>query len=61
MASIAPDSGAVAPLGPADQQRLLEQPDAAGRIARLAELLGEEETFLAQRLALESEDPPDQP
>ena len=46
-------AAAVAPLGPADQQQLLEQPDAAARIARLAELLAEEETFLAQRLALE--------
>jgi uncharacterized protein len=53
---------AVAPIGPADQQKLLEQPDAAGRIARLRELLAEEETFLAQRMALETgDDPRDQP
>ena len=55
-------AAAVAPVGPADQQKLLEQPDAAARIARLAELLAEEETFLAQRMALDADDdPPDQP
>lgn len=53
---------AVAPLGSADQQKLLEQPDAASRVARLGELLAEEETFLDQRMALEAdEDPHEQP
>jgi len=53
---------AVAPVGPADQQRLLEEPDAAARIEHLGRLLAEEESFLARRLALETDhDPGDAP
>ena len=52
---------AVAPIGPADQQRLLCQPDARGRIDRLDAMLAEEEAFLGQRLALESDDDPGDP
>jgi Lon protease-like protein len=50
---------AVAPIGPADQQRLLEQPDARSRVDRLDQMLAEEETFLSRRLALESGDAED--
>lgn len=46
---------AVAPLGPADQQALLEVPTASARVDRLAVLLAEEQTYLAQRLALETD------
>ncbi|MGZ4716888.1 MAG: LON peptidase substrate-binding domain-containing protein [Acidimicrobiales bacterium] len=51
-------ASAVAPIGPADQQRLLEQPDAAARVGELGRLLAEEAAFLTQRLALESEEHP---
>ena len=44
---------AVAPIGPADQQRLLEVGGAAERVSRLEALLIEEEQYLARRLALE--------
>jgi len=50
---------AVSPLGPADQQRLLEVEAASERVDQLAALLAEEETFLAQRLAMEAADDPD--
>ena len=48
----------VAPFGPADQQALLEVPDAAQRLDRLADLLHEEEGYLSQRLAFEAGDDP---
>jgi Lon protease-like protein len=46
-------ASAVAPLGPADQQQLLTAPDPTARLARLTELLVEEETFLRARLRME--------
>lgn len=46
-------ASAVAPLGPVDQQQLLTAPDSSARLARLTELLGEEEMFLRARLRLE--------
>lgn len=46
-------ASAVAPLGPADQQALLTAPDPSARLARLTELLAEEETFLRARLHME--------
>jgi Lon protease-like protein len=51
---------AVAPLGPADQQALLEVATASERVERLAMLLADEETYLGQRLALETygDEPP---
>lgn len=42
---------ALAPFGPADQQRLLAVPGAAERLALLDTLLDDEATFLEQRLA----------
>jgi len=42
---------ALAPLGPADQQRLLATDDVAGYLALLAELAAEESAVLAHRLA----------
>jgi Lon protease-like protein len=51
-------ASAVAPFGPADQQALLEAPDAVARLARLTALLNEEQQFLSQRLALETDGDP---
>ena len=45
-------ASAVAPLGPADQQRLLTAEDAGARLELLAHLLAEEEADLRARLAL---------
>jgi Lon protease-like protein len=44
-------AAAVAPFGPADQQRLLALPSAGERLDMLGTLLDEEASFLAQRLA----------
>jgi uncharacterized protein len=52
---------AVGPLGPADRQALLEVATASERIDRLAVLLGEDEVFLARRLALETNGDPADP
>ena len=47
---------ALSPCGPADQQRLLEAPTALGRVQSLGGLLVEQETALAQQLALQARD-----
>jgi Lon protease-like protein len=53
---------AVAPLGPADRQRLLEARDASRRASMLYEMLEDELDLLGRRLALESAgDEPDLP
>ncbi len=44
---------AVAPLGPADQQELLESPGPETRLRRLDELLNEEEAYLRARLTMQ--------
>lgn len=44
---------ALSPIGPMDRQALLRVPGTAARLARLAELLAEEEAFLNQRLRLD--------
>jgi hypothetical protein len=46
-------ASAVAPLGPADQQRLLCADGAAQRLALLESLLTEESDYLAARLGME--------
>jgi Lon protease-like protein len=46
-------ASAVAPLGPVDHQQLLTAPDANTRLARLTELLADEEMFLRARLQME--------
>jgi Lon protease-like protein len=51
-------AAAVAPVGPADRQKLLVQRDARGRIELLDALLVEEETFLRQRIALDAGEEP---
>jgi Lon protease-like protein len=52
-------ASAVAPLGPADRQRLLAAPSVGERIALLATLLAEQEDDLERRLALDGgQDPP---
>lgn len=45
-------ASAVAPLGPVDQQRLLADPGPSARLARLATLLDDEESFLRARLRM---------
>lgn len=45
-------AAALAPVGPADQQRLLEAPDATTRLSLLRSLLSEETEWLSRRLAL---------
>ena len=45
-------ASAVAPLGPADQQRLLAAPGPNERLIRLTELLTEETTYLRARLTM---------
>lgn len=45
---------ALSPCGPADRQRLLEEPSAQRRVRRLATLLAEEETALLQQLQLQA-------
>jgi hypothetical protein len=42
---------AIAPLGPVDQQQLLESPGVNELVARLAEVAGEAATLLAYRLS----------
>jgi hypothetical protein len=44
---------ALSPLGPADQQDLLEEPDAVGRVERVADLLAEHESLLLRELELD--------
>jgi len=46
-------AAAVAPLGPADQQRLLVAPSALERLTTLESLLTEESDYLAARLGME--------
>ncbi len=46
-------ASAVAPLGPADQQRLLLAPGPEERLQRLAGLLSEEEDYLRARLTMD--------
>ena len=50
---------ALSPIGPLDRQSLLAIPGSAERLARLAELLAEEETFLNVRLGLDDLADPD--
>ena len=52
---------ALSPIGPLDRQALLCVPGSAERLARLAALLAEEETFLNVRLGLDDLADPDRP
>lgn len=52
---------ALSPIGPLDRQALLSIPGSAERLARLAALLAEEETFLNVRLGLDDLADPDRP
>jgi Lon protease-like protein len=51
-------AGVLAPIGPADRQRLLEADGPDARLAMLQELLDDELRFLDARIAMDRDDPP---